>query len=199
MLKPSLIVAITLATTRSHAFDPFTVAMGAESLGGLMGGMNEAQDAADAAYAFGDLLSELDVETTSDEELNKAVSKLNELNSKASEAKWSTQDLKDALNGELQKADTIAGKIKKLKNLIAASKRIATMMGIRSKTAEKAAHLQQININAQMLEELQGLRRDQFLASLEDKKVKAERSLYLSHLIQQEKEHAQSFQKRGTR
>lgn len=132
-------------------------------------------------------MTELDIEQNSDAELQRAVGRLNELNQKAQELKWSSQELKNALNGDIQKADTFAAKIKTLKNMIAASKRIAVIMGVRSKTAEKAAHLQQININSQMLEELQGIRREQFLSMLEAKEFKIKRELYLQRAIEAER------------
>jgi len=57
-------------------------------------------------------------------------------------------------------------------------------MGFRPKTAEKAARIQEIKLDSMMLEELQAIRRSQYLAYLENQEAKHKRELLLKEILQ---------------
>lgn len=172
---------------KTFAFDPTTVALGAQVVSGIVGGIEKADEMADLGFALGDLLSELGLELDGEGELKNAVSRLEDLNSKARDLKWSREDVRTALDYDLKNATSVAEKIKALRNMISASKRIAAIIGIRPKAGEKAATIQEIRINSMILEELQGLRRAQFLSYLEDREAKARRSIFMQEIVDQER------------
>ena len=113
-----------------------------------------------------------------------------------------SHDLKNALDEDLQSAKTVTARIKALRNMIAASKRIATVLGIRPKAGEKAAVIQEIKINSMILDELQAMRRAQFVAYLEDREIKARREIYLEEIVHTEglsrKSRSSSLPSRGS-
>lgn len=169
------------------AFDPTTIAMGAQAASSIMDGMNKADEMADIGFAMGDLLSELGAEPESDDEMKKAVNQLEDLSSRARDLKWSKDEVHNAIDYDLRRANSIKDKLKALRNMISASKRIAEVMGVRPKAAEKAAKIQEIRINSMILEELQGMRRAQFLAYLDDRETKARREIFMQEIVEQER------------
>lgn len=169
----------------ANAFDPMTIAMGAQAVSGIMGGMDKADEVADIGFPLADLLSELGAEPEGEGAMRDAVTRLEGLNSKARELRWNKEDLKNALDYDLKKASSVADKLKALRNMIAASKRIAAVMGIRPKAGEKAAVIQEIRINSMILEELQAMRRAQFLAYLEDKEAKTQREIFMQEILEE--------------
>ncbi|MBS1972654.1 MAG: hypothetical protein JSU04_20265 [Bdellovibrionales bacterium] len=182
-----LFTVMLFFSQRSFSFDPTTVAMGAQAVSGIVGGLEKADEAADLGFALGDLLSELGIESEGDGEVRNAVARLEDLNSRARDLRWSRDDVRNAIDYDLKRATTIAEKIKALRNMISASKRIAAVMGIRPKAGEKAATIQEIRINSMILEELQGLRRVQFLSYLEDREAKARRNIFMQEIVDQER------------
>jgi len=171
----------------AYAFDPTTLAIGAQAVSGIMGGIGKVDEAADVGFALGDLLSELGLDSDGEGEMKNAVSRLEELNSKARDLRWSRDEVRTALDYDLKRATTIAEKLKAVRNMISASKRIAAIMGIRPKAGEKAATIQEIRINSMILEELQAMRRAQFLTYLEDREAKARRNIYMQEIVEQER------------
>lgn len=183
----SLFIVTFMLNQSVFAFDPTTVAMGAQAVSGILGGLEKADEATDLGFALGDLLSELGMDSEGEGEMKNAVSRLEDLNSKARDLRWSRDDVRTALDYDLKRATTITEKIKALRNMISASKRIAAIIGIRPKAGEKAATIQEIRINSMILEELQGLRRAQFLAYLEDREAKARRNIFMQEIVDQER------------
>lgn len=169
------------------AFDPTTIAMGAQAVSGIMGGLDKADEAADLGFSLGDLLSELGVDPDGSGAMKNAVSNLEDLSSKARDLRWSKDDVRTALDYDLKRANSMTEKLKALRNMISASKRIATIIGVRPKAGEKAAVIQEIRINSMILEELQAMRRAQFLAYLEDRETKARRDIFMEQVIEQER------------
>ncbi len=119
--------------------------------------------------------------------LIKAVERLQSLNGKMRDLKFSGDEIKSAIENDLKSANSISAKIRALRNMITASRRIAEIMGVRSKAGQKAAQIQSIKINSMILEELQAMHRSQFLAYLEEREVNAKRDLYLREIVTKEK------------
>lgn len=184
-----VLISLTSSLWRSQAFawDPTTLATGAQAVSGIIGGLDKADEVAGIGFALSDLLSELGVEAGADDELNHAVTRLEELNSKALELRWSERDIKEALASDLNQANSFKEKLRALKNMISASKRIAEIMGVRPKAGDRASQIQSIKINSMILEELQAMRRAQFLSYLESKESKTKRNILLQQIVEKER------------
>ena len=182
---PFLFFIIAFRASKSFAFDPFTVAMTAQSAQNMI---NQVDEAADIGFSLTDLMSEAGLESVSEEEgLQKAIDRVYKINSEARDLKWTSEDLDRSLNEDLSNGKSLARRIKALRNSVQASKRIATIMGFRPKTAEKAVRIQEIKLDSMMLEELQSIRRAQYLAYLEDKEAKLKREVFIQRILESEK------------
>lgn len=173
---------VLISVKRSFAFDPYSTAMAAQTAYSFM---NKADEAADVGFALTDLLEELGSDTDSEEEmLQSSMNRLESVYSKTRELGWIGSDLSNSINNDLAQGKSLTKKIKALKNTIQSSKKIATIMGFRPKAGEKAVHIQEIKINSMMLEELQAIRRAQYLAYLENQEAKHKRDLFLKEILE---------------
>ncbi len=161
------------------AFDPTALVVAA--VGAVPGG-DRVDEMADLGFAFSDLLTELGVESGTEEEISRAVDRLEHLNSRARELNWSRKEIADALSSDLSSAKSLKERVKTLRNMIKASKRIAEVMGVRPKAAERATMVQSVRINSLILEELQAERRSQFLAYLESREAQMKREVLLQEI-----------------
>lgn len=182
-----VIVVSLILRQKCLAFDPVTVAAGAQAVSGIMQGLEKADKVADIGFSLGDLMSELGVAPESEGEMKDAVSRLERLNSKAKDLQWTKEDIRNALDYDLKRAVTLSEKVRALRNLISASKKVATVIGMRPKAAERAARVQELRVNSMILDELQSIRRAQFLAYLEDREKKARRDIFIQEIIEQER------------
>lgn len=172
----SVTVALWNATAR--AFDPTAL------VGGVMGGMDEGID---VGFALTDLLGELEVSPESEEEVGRATKELEKLRDRAGELNSNRQEINDLLQTDLSTAKSLSDKLRAVKNMITASKRIAEIMGLRPKAGTAASQIQQLKINSMILDELQAIRRQMFLANFEERKDKVQRSLLLDQIQYQER------------
>ena len=173
---------VLVTAKRSFAFDPYSAAMAAESAYSFM---NKADEAADVGFALTDLLEELGQDSDAEEEmLQSSMNRIEGVYSKTRELGWLGSDLSNSINYDLRQGKSLTKKIKALKNTIQSSKKIATIMGFRPKAGEKAARIQEIKINSMMLEELQAIRRAQYLAYLENQEAKHKRDLFLKEILE---------------
>jgi hypothetical protein len=189
-----LVFAAVLYMPRAaSAFDPFTVAAGAQAASGIasgLGGASAADDLsslADSGLAIGDLLSELDVDPTADQETQSAVRKMEELRSIVSDANSTKADLKDILNLDELKAKSFSDKVRTVKRFLQIVKRIGALMGFKPKAAEKAFQIQQTQLSYMMLDELMAMHRGQFNAYLETQSKSVERKALVEKLNSEEK------------
>lgn len=178
LVIPLLIVSYA---NRSLAFDPYTAAMTAQTAYDFM---NKADDAADVGFALTDLLEELGEDTDDQEQiLQNSMNRIENVYSKTRELGWLGSDLSNSINYDLKQGKSLSKKIRAMKNTIQSSKKIATIMGYRPKAGEKAARIQEIKLDSMMLEELQAIRRTQYLAYLENQEAKHKRELLLKEIL----------------
>ncbi|MFV8250459.1 hypothetical protein [Bdellovibrio bacteriovorus] len=163
----------------ASAWDPTAIVGGVV---GLMPGGDRVDEMADLGFAFSDLLEELGVESGTEEEITKAVGRLEKLNSKARELHWTHVEVSEALSADLSSAKSLKERVSALRNMIKASKRIAEVMGARPKAGERASMVQSIKVNSMILEELQAQRRSQFLAYLETRESETRRNILLQEI-----------------
>lgn len=183
---------VIISAKRSFAFDPYSTAMAAQTAYSFM---NKADEAADVGFALTDLLEELGADTESEEEmLQSSMNRMESVYSKTRELGWIGSDLSNSINNDLTQGKTLTKKIKALKNTIQSSKKIATIMGFRPKAGEKAVHIQEIKISSMMLEELQAIRRAQYLAYLENQEAKHKRDLFLKEILESGKQNKGKLQ-----
>ncbi|WP_413942685.1 hypothetical protein [Bdellovibrio sp. HCB-162] len=168
-------------------FDPTLIASGAETISGILGGLDKADEVADIGFALGDLLSELGVDNGTEAQMDKTIKRLEDLNQKAKELKWSHAEIKEALESNLSESRSLKERINSLRSMIAASKKIAAILAVRPKAGEKANQVQLIRVNSMILEELQDMRRAQFLALMEQREIKARRDIFLQEIIEKER------------
>lgn len=189
-------IVITGYVKSAKAFDPYQAASLVETGASLYfsGGTNQnafsgilgaADEAADVGFALTDLLEEIGQDTDDEEEmLQSSMNKIENVYSKTRELGWLGSDLSNSINYDLKQGKSLTKKIKALKNTIQTSKKIATIMGFRPKAGEKAVRIQEIKINSMMLEELQAIRRAQYLAYLENQEAKHKRELFLKEILE---------------
>ena len=183
---------VLVTAKRSFAFDPYSAAMAAESAYSFM---NKADEAADVGFALTDLLEELGQDSDVEEEMiQSSMNRIEGVYSKTRELGWLGSDLSNSINYDLRQGKSLTKKIKALKNTIQSSKKIATIMGFRPKAGEKAARIQEIKINSMMLEELQAIRRAQYLAYLENQEAKHKRDLFLKEILESGKSNKGNLQ-----
>ena len=183
LIYPFIVTIIFVRSVKVFAFDPVTVAMTAQSAQTALGQMDEA---ADVGFSMFDLLSELGTETDAEKDLQSALDRISQMNNQARELKWSSDDLKKSLTSDLNNGQSLSRRIKSLRNAAQTSKKIASIMGFRPKAAEKAARIQEIKLDSMILEELQSIRRAQYLAYLEDKEASNKRKLFIEQILEQE-------------
>lgn len=186
MLKHRLDLIIPLLilgfTKKSVAFDPYTAALTAQTAYDFM---NKADEAADVGFALTDLLEELGEDTDEQEQMiQSSVNRIENVYSKTRELGWLGSDLSNSINIDLKQGRSLSRKIKAIKNTVQSSKKIATIMGVRPKAGEKAARIQEIKLDSMILEELQAIRRTQYLAYLENQEAKHKRELLLKEILQ---------------
>jgi len=190
MFKPYLILTTSVLLgirTDAFAFDPFTAMATADHAYSIM---NKAEEAADVGFALTDLLEELGIDADSEEaEIQKSLDRIDSIYSKSRELEWAGRDISEDIHGDLVKGKNITRRIKALRNTIQSSKKIAVLMGFRPKAGEKAIRIQEVKINSMMLEELQAIRRAQYLAYLEDREAKNKREVFLAEILNQKKSH----------
>lgn len=175
-----LIFSVTIAVgSKVNAFDPTAIVAGVV---GAMPGGERVDEMADLGFAFADLLDELGIESGTEEEISKAVDRLEKLNSKARELQWTHAEVSEALSADLSSAKSLKERVGALRNMIKASKRIAEVMGVRPKAGERATLVQSIKVNSMILEELQAQRRSQFLSYLEARESQTRRNILLQEI-----------------
>ncbi len=173
---------LVLISENAIAFDPVTISTGLQAASNVMNGINKVDEAADVGFALSGLLDELGVESETDKSLEAAIKDMEEANSKARDLKWSKEELDSNFGDLSDSGKALARRIKSLKNSIQMSKKIALIMGIRPKAAEKAVSIQEINLNSMMLEELQSMRKAQYLAYLESNRARIKRDLFIEEI-----------------
>lgn len=206
MLKPdlkyfSIFLFLIIRSTVSLAFDPYTAMTVAQTTSGVLGSMKGISDNFEDLSNFSDLLGisnetmdesvglagDLGYESDTSA-IDKKVEKLEELNSKIKDLKWSKDEMKYALDSDINQAKSLTQKIKQMRKIISVSKKLSGIFGLKTKGSEKVATLQQVKISSSMLDELQSMRKMQLLAYLEDKERIINQDLYLNKLLNEETE-----------
>lgn len=178
-------ILISVSAVRVLAFDPYSAMVAADHAYSFM---NKVEEASDVGFALTDLLEELGIDADSEEaEIQRALDRIDSVYSRSRELQWAGTDISESVHGDLVKGKNIAKRIKALKNTIQSSKKIAILMGFRPKAGEKAVRIQEIKIDSMILEELQSIRRAQYLAYLEDKEAKNKREVFLAEILNQKK------------
>lgn len=180
-----VLVVFVLGVRPASAFDPFTAIAGSGAASGFWGGLG---DAAEVGISLGDLLVELEVDPTADQEAEAAVRKLEKLKSQMNEAKYFKQEVESVMNFDELKAKSHAQKLKQIRQMVQMLKKISTMFGLRPKAAEKANQVQQTQINYLMLEEMMAMRRMQFQAYLDNREGMVQRRVLMEKLEEEERQ-----------
>lgn len=183
MFKCSLV--IFLFGSYTFAFDPFSAAVAADSVKNVI---DKADETADIGFSLLDLLKEIGVETDSEDDLEAAMDRLHRFSSEANDLKYKNDSLSQNIDTSLNKGASLSRRIKALRNTVKLSKQLAQMFGLRPKAAEKAIKVQDIKLSSMILEELQSIRRAQYLSILEDKEYRIKRDIVLERLIEDSKE-----------
>ena len=206
MLKPdlkyfSIFLFLIIKSSVSLAFDPYTAMTVAQTTSGVLGSMKGISENFEDLSNFSDLLGittdvmdesvglagDLGYESDTSAIDNK-VEKLEELNSKIKDLKMTKDEMKYALDSDINQAKSLTQKIKQMRKIISVSKKLGGIFGLKTKGSEKVATLQQVKISSSMLDELQSMRKMQLLAYLEDKERIINQDLYLNKLLNEETE-----------
>lgn len=209
MFKHNIIpffILIGLKSQNVYGFDPFTALSATGSAASILGSAKGISDTMGDVSQFSDFLgiasetldesaglaSDLGYETDS-KELDDQVYKMEDLNQKLKEIKWNSQELKYTFDGDIQRAKSLAQKIRQMRRVIRISQKLASVFGLKAKGSDKVATLQQVKISSMMLDEMQAMRRLQLLAFLEEKEREARQDIYLNKIVIQEEKKKRSY------
>lgn len=180
----SLSLSGSLAGSKAVAFDPTALGGAIATGNGLIGGMGALEEAADIGFALTELLEETGIHAEEDPQLNRTIKRLEDLNRTAKDLDWSGMQIHQALTEDLAKANSVQDKLRALRSMLSATKRIAEIIQKSPKAGQRALSIQEIRINSMILDELQSMRRAQTLAYLQDEEVKKRRTIYFQTLKQ---------------
>jgi tetrahydromethanopterin S-methyltransferase subunit B len=197
----SIFILMMINSKSSFAFDPYTSMTMVQTASGVLSSMKGLSENFEDLSNFSDLLGianetmdesvgladDLGYETDTST-IDHKVEKLEELNSKIKDLKWSKDEMKYALDSDINQAKSLTQKIKQMRKIISVSKKLGGIFGLKTKGSEKVAALQQVKISSSMLDELQSIRKMQLLAYLEDKERIINQDLYLNKLLNEENE-----------
>lgn len=170
----------------AYAFDPFSIATGAQAVSGILGGLEKVDELADAGFAVSDLLTELDIDPETDQEIEAQVTRLEELDRKARELRSTGRDVRSLTSNDLLRSKNFATRIKRVRDMIRTTKRLGVLMGLRPKASEKALKIQDARLQYMILDELMAIRRMQFESQLENKELKAKYQIALNEVLSEE-------------
>lgn len=170
----------------AHGFDPFTLAAGAQAVSGILGGLEKADELADAGFAISDLLEELEIDPETDQEIEEQVKRLEALERQMRELRTSQREFRNLIQSDFSRAKTFQSKVRRLRDMIKTTKRLATLLGLRPKAGEKALKVQDTRLQYMILDELMAIRRMQFESALESKEQSARYQLALGQVLEEE-------------
>lgn len=180
------IVLIVMTGSNALAFDPFTIAAGVQAVSGIMGSIREADEMADAGFAVADLVDELDIDTETDQEIEAQVKRLEEIERQSRNIRDGERDIKSLIGQDLARSRSFASRIRRVRDMIQTTKRLAAMMGLRPKSGEKGLKVQEARLQYMILDELMAIRRMQFEHALESKEQRAKYQLALGQVLEEE-------------
>lgn len=180
------IVLIVMTGSNAFAFDPFTIAAGVQAVSGIMGSLREADELADAGFAVADLVDELDIDTETDQEIDAQVKRLEEIERQSRNIRDGERDIKSLIGQDLARSRSFASRIRRVRDMIQTTKRLAAMMGLRPKSGEKGLKVQEARLQYMILDELMAIRRMQFENALESKEQRAKYQLALGQVLEEE-------------
>lgn len=180
------IALIVVTSSNALAFDPFTIAAGVQAVSGIMGSMREADEMADAGFAVADLVDELDIDTETDQEIEAQVKRLEEIERQSRNLRDGERDIKSLLGQDLARSRSFASRIRRVREMIQTTKRLAAMMGFRPKSGEKGLKVQEARLQYMILDELMAIRRMQFESALANKEQSAKYQLALGQVLEEE-------------
>ena len=174
------------APPKAFAFDPFTIASGAQAASNILGGFEKVDELADAGFAVSDLLGELEIDPETDQEIEIQVRRLEELDRQAREMRSAGREIKSLAANDLLRSRNFATRVKRVRDMIRTTKQLSTLLGFRPKAGEKALKIQDTRLQYMILDELMAIRRLQFESSLESKEQKARYELALGKVLEEE-------------
>lgn len=189
-------IFIVVQAKRAEAFDPVAAVYVAKAASTYMasnysssqgnsdyqGAVDRAEEAADIGISLADLLSDLGEADGGEEQLRSAVERMNKTKRTIEDIHWNGSELDRAVNGDLQRGETLGRRIRAFGRAVQAGKAIAAIAGYRPKAAEKVIKIQDMRLNTMAVEELQGIRRDLYLANLQSQQAQVNRQIYLKEL-----------------
>lgn len=180
------IVLVVITGSSASAFDPFTIAAGAQAVSGILGTMREADELADAGFAVADLVDELDIDTETDQEIEAQVRRLEEIERQSRTLREGERDIKSLIGQDLARSRSFASRVRRVRDMIKTTKRLAALMGLRPKAGEKGLKVQEARLQYMILDELMAIRRMQFEIALESKEQRAKYQLALGQVLEEE-------------
>jgi hypothetical protein len=180
------IVLIVITGSTAYAFDPFTIATGAQAVSGILGSIREVDELADAGFAVADLVDELDIDTETDQEIEIQVRRLEEIERQSRSLRDGERDIKSLIGQDLARSRSFASRVRRVRDMIQTTKRLAALMGLRPKAGEKGLKVQEARLQYMILDELMAIRRMQFESALENKEQRAKYQLALGQVLEEE-------------
>ena len=176
-----LICSFFLLPTSAFAFDPFTAA---SAKGALSIVSTEVDELSGVGFALADLLSDLGIDSADEQkQIEEALNRYDNVNTQVNEIYGAGSELSSSINYDLKNGRNLKSRIHALRSVIANSKKIAAIMQVRPKSGQASLEVQKINIDSRILEEIQSIRKAQFLEYLENREARAKRELAMKQIL----------------
>lgn len=175
-----------------YAFDPVTAMATVQTVDSVFNHASHIDSAVELGEAINDLANESAVNPDLIRESEDIVKRLENLNSKISQTRQASNEIKDLLNFDLSRSKDLAGKLRNISQKIRQGKRLYSLIKGKGNSGP-GLQIEQIRINQRILDELQNIRIGQFNQYLEDKERKVQLQVSLESSL---KEEESNYQKR---
>lgn len=177
-----VIIIVQNFANKAQAFNPAAFIAGVQAVSGILQHKSEFEEMAGLGIELVSLLEDLDVDDSSEQDVNQAVQKLQELDHQLMKMRSVHSEITSSMKDEIRRANTLKEQIRTLKAMIGKTKRIADLMSQTPKAGAAAADVQSIQLNTMILNELQTSRRARDLVQIEKAQSRAERYIYMDEL-----------------
>lgn len=164
------------------AFNPVSFISSIPAVKNFVSENSEIEEMAGAGIDLLNLIEDLEIDQSSEKEVDEAIEKLTNLNSKIQKSRMLHSEVSELLKLDIKSANSLSDKIRNFKSIIDRAKQIAQIMKILPRAGEKASDIQSLRINTMILDELQESRRKEELQKISANSEKIERKLFIQNI-----------------
>lgn len=177
-----LLIVIQLFQATAIAFNPVSFISSIPAVKNFVSENSEIEEMAGAGIDLLNLIEDLEIDQSSEKEVDEAIEKLHQLNEKIQKSRTLHSEVSQLLKLDIKSANSLSDKIRNFKSIIDRAKQIAQIMKILPRAGEKASDIQSLRINTMILDELQESRRKEELQKISANSEKIERKIFIQNI-----------------